>query len=93
MSGRGIHRAAQRCLARVTANGGNRGFIHGGKLKVIPVPHLGPLAKAVILAKVLAPELPEPPAGKAKVPAGPATLEAQHEATAKAAGKVRRARR
>ena len=57
---RGILRAAQRCLSRVCSNAGNRGFLRGGRAIVV-IPHLGRLGKALLLAKVLAPDLPEPP--------------------------------
>lgn len=77
---KGIHGTGRRCLQRIVANGGNRLFIKGGKVKVpIAAPHLTALQKAVLIAAILTPDLPD----------GPATQEAQHEATAKAARAAR----
>jgi hypothetical protein len=80
---KGVHGVGRRCLQRIVANGGNRLFIKGGKVKVpIAAPHLTPLQKAVLLAAVLTPKPPELQRWESD---GAPTQEAQFKATADAA--------
>jgi hypothetical protein len=61
---RGFHGTGQRSMQRIVANGGNRLFIKGGKVKVpIAAPHLTALEKALLIATILTPDMPVPPAG------------------------------
>ncbi len=63
---RGVYRPRQVCFARICGSGGNKGYIRGGKAIIRVAPHLGPLAKAVLLAAALTPDVPAREARKGR---------------------------
>jgi len=65
----GIYRPG-RGVQRITRNAGNGGFIRGGRIRQV-TPHLGPLGKALLLAKALTPDLPDPPAAEPEAAPAP----------------------
>jgi hypothetical protein len=78
---KGIHGTGRRCLQRIVANGGNRLFIKGGKVKVpIAAPHLTARQKALLFAAAISPD----PLQQMDDDGAP-TQEAQFKATADAA--------
>ena len=65
----GIYRPG-RGVQRITRNAGNGGFIRGGRIRQV-TPHLGPVGKALLLAAILTPDLPDPPAAEPEAAPAP----------------------